>query len=144
MSETVIDITRNHYYIAWCPGCGLERELPPGWRRIMRESMPPQEAREWDGILRCARCKYGSDGAMVIIEFRAHLEVEGTRERLPDGIVIHLARDGDRERTACSGEPYQPPPYGFRPRTPRVFCYDCHLLMIRGEVPTPVSPHPGD
>jgi hypothetical protein len=118
---SVIDITRREgWFIAWCPECGLERELPHGWQDILRASMPPAEALTWDGVMRCR--EHGRQ-EMTLTEFALHPERGG----LP---VIHLVRDDDRARTACTGAPWQPPPHAFRPHLPRMQCQACYRLVI--------------
>jgi hypothetical protein len=38
---------------AFCSRCGTERFLPEDWKVILVASMSAEEARDWDGQLRC-------------------------------------------------------------------------------------------
>lgn len=49
----------------------------------------------------------------------------------PPVIVIHLVMDEDRDRTACTGELWRPPPDDYYPKVPRQLCEACRRAGTR-------------
>lgn len=64
MSEVIVIPPRP--LIASCPECDTVRELPEDWQSVLRGSLPEEDAKEWDGELRCLNWQHPEPIVMTV------------------------------------------------------------------------------
>lgn len=119
----IIDVTRQHEFVATCPVCFMERRLPEGWQDILRASMSPPEALTWDGKMRCLN-GHAPTEMVLTEEWHTPVEADGT-------VIVHLVNDRTRTLAVCTGQPW-PGIRGEAVHLPYRLCPACYNLVMHG------------